>query len=575
MDFINFLKNVNRDLYDHSDRNALQRLGRALARPKVDLKALLTNNDTSLNNFKPEVLAKLADHYREYAKWTEAAKNLRRALAVSKLSLPDGSLQFAFSPHEIEALERTARLCQRSGHANHDAWLAATKAHLDLWRASVTLCLKEGTVTITLLDPDHVDAEEFAGYVSTKNEIELIPGYKWLAARRGERAGILEIKVDLPWDKIKAQTVARLPMLGLLAEKRGADAVVEELIANDLEAVILQMLTERAEAGALETARSAYLGLLNTPPMQATKAISVFVGRKDENVGVAVLDRRGDILDHAEVSDEAALREKVSEYQKNFEPDTGILPISSEDMAGLDLAAELLETLPVQRVHDVALSEARKNLSMNKSEASAIVLARRALKPGREWGRVTPLSLRLGEFTREIDQERLMAVLAESKALSSWDRRNKNKSISKKGKNAGRIAVLAPGKRFNSFLKSIRDLKPGMTVDGIITNITRFGAFVNIGLSTEGMIHVSQLSIEFVEDPSQVVRIGEQVKARVLEVVPEKQRIALSLKPIPEAGRGDLRMPAPGGGPLPQSGRAAPKTRSAALADLDALFKKS
>ena len=574
MDFINFLKNMNRDLYDRVDKNALQRLARGLARPNVELKTLLTNNDASLNSFRPDVLAKLADHYRDYSRWMEAAKNLRRTLAMSKLALPDGSLQFAFSHHDIEALERTARLCQRSGHANHDAWLGATKAHMELWRASVNLSLKEGTVTIKLADPDHEDAEEFAGLASAKNELDGIPGYKWLAARRGARAGILEIFFELPWDKIKAQTIARLPMLGLLAEKRGADSIVEELIRNDLEPTLISILTERAETGALDTARSAYLGLLNTPPMQATKAISIFVGRPDEAVGVAVLDRRGDILEHTEVADDDSLREKVAEYMKTLEPDAGILPISSEDMPRLNLAAELIETLPTQRVHDVALSEARKNLSMSKAEASAIVLARRALKPGREWGRVTPLSLKLGEFTREIEEDRLMEVLAESKALSSWDRRNKNKSVSKKGKNAGRIAVLAPGKRFNSFLKSIRDLKPGMTVDGIITNITRFGAFVNIGLSTEGMIHVSQLSVEFVEDPSQVVRIGEQVKARVLEVVPEKQRIALSLKPLPEAGRGDLRMPAPGGGPMPQSNRAAPKTRSAALADLDALFKK-
>ena len=257
MDFINFLKNVSRDLYDHADRNALQRLGRALSRPNVDLKTLLTNNDASLNSFRPDVLAKLADRYREYKKWTDAAKNLRRTLAMSKLALPDGSLQFAFSPNDIEALERTARLCQRSGHSNHDNWLSATQAHLDLWRASVNLSLKEGAVSIKLTDPDHVDAEEFASLASSKNELETLPGYKWLAARRGERAGILSIHLELPWDKIKAQTVARLSMLGLSAQKRGADSIVKELIANDLEPTLIQILTNRAESESLDTARSA------------------------------------------------------------------------------------------------------------------------------------------------------------------------------------------------------------------------------------------------------------------------------------------------------------------------------
>jgi len=131
--------------------------------------------------------------------------------------------------------------------------------------------------------------------------------------------------------------------------------------------------------------------------------------------------------------------------------------------------------------------------------------------------------------------------------------------------------------RLNPMIRAITDLKPGMTVDGVITNLTRFGAFVNIGLPTEGMIHISQLSTEFVEDPAQVVRIGQSVNARVLEVVPEKSRIALSLKPPVE--RPEFPAREPGKGP-PRTNRprrdrdGEKKSRSAALADLDALFKK-
>jgi uncharacterized protein len=144
-------------------------------------------------------------------------------------------------------------------------------------------------------------------------------------------------------------------------------------------------------------------------------------------------------------------------------------------------------------------------------------------------------------------------------------------------------------KRLNPLVKTVRDLKPGMMVDGVVTNLTRFGAFVNIGLSTEAMIHVSQLSTEFVDEPSQVVRIGQSVTARVLEVIPEKNRIALSLKPAPVPGErsqaprresGQQALPpmiettgGPRSGPPSQSG-GDKKSRSAALADLHALFKK-
>ncbi len=575
MDFINFIKNVKKDLFEQADRTALQRLGRSLDRPGVDLKTLLINNDVSLNSFRAETLAQLADLHRSFTKWKNAAISLRRTLAMSKLTLPDGSLALTMDSHEVEALERIARICQRSGYANHDDWLLATKAHIELWRASVTLSMSEGFINIKFKNPEHPDASDFENYVSSKNIIDEITGYKWLAARRGEKADILETSMELPWPKIQAQTIARLSGMGLAAQKRGAESIVEELISKDLETAIRLKLTERSEHQALETARTAYLGLLNTPSLQATLAISVYVDSPRDPIGIAILDRRGDIVEHLEIPIGDDIKSIAGSLISKHKPDAAVLPVTCEDKERLSTLQDLLGELPAQWIHDIALAEARKILSIGKSESSAVVLGRRALKPGREWGRVDPLSLRLGEFTREVDEEELKEILAEGKALSSWDRRNRNKSSSKKGKPGARLAVLPAGKRFNSFLKSIRDLKPGMTLDGVITNITRFGAFVNIGLSVEGMVHVSQISNDFVEDPAQIVRIGEQVKARVLEVVPEKQRIALSLKPTPDFSRPEMRPPASGErAPLPPSGRQPPKSRSAALADLDALFKK-
>ena len=224
------------------------------------------------------------------------------------------------------------------------------------------------------------------------------------------------------------------------------------------------------------------------------------------------------------------------------------------------------------RIHTAAIAEARKNLPYDRPVANAVILGRRALKPGREWGRVDPLALGLGEYPREVSQEKLRSVLLQAKTLSSWERRRRKPSGRKAGGQKRAATPVPTGKRLNSFVKTIRDLKPGMTIDGVVTNLTRFGAFVNIGLPTEGMIHVSQLSAEFVDDPSQVVRVGQAVKARILEVVPEKDRIALSLKPAPTE-EGSYRE-SRNGGEAAKSKRQSPKTRSAALADLDALFKK-
>ncbi|WP_045219359.1 Tex family protein [Desulfonatronum thioautotrophicum] len=76
------------------------------------------------------------------------------------------------------------------------------------------------------------------------------------------------------------------------------------------------------------------------------------------------------------------------------------------------------------------------------------------------------------------------------------------------------------------------DLSPGMVLPGIVTNVTRFGAFVDVGVHQDGLVHVSQMADRFVRDPAEVVRAGRHVRARVLEVDLERRRISLSLKMV-------------------------------------------
>jgi protein Tex len=76
----------------------------------------------------------------------------------------------------------------------------------------------------------------------------------------------------------------------------------------------------------------------------------------------------------------------------------------------------------------------------------------------------------------------------------------------------------------------IEDLAPGMVLPGIVTNVTRFGAFVDVGVHQDGLVHVSQMADRFVRDPAEVVRVGQQVRARVLEIDLQRRRISLSLK---------------------------------------------
>ncbi len=96
---------------------------------------------------------------------------------------------------------------------------------------------------------------------------------------------------------------------------------------------------------------------------------------------------------------------------------------------------------------------------------------------------------------------------------------------------------------------SIADLKPGMALEGVVTNVTRFGAFVDIGVHQDGLIHVSELANRFVKDASEVVKVGQIVKVQVLNADSKAKRIALSMKALdaapPEPKRKNFQKPAP------------------------------
>ncbi len=83
---------------------------------------------------------------------------------------------------------------------------------------------------------------------------------------------------------------------------------------------------------------------------------------------------------------------------------------------------------------------------------------------------------------------------------------------------------------FDPGVRKVEDLKPGMLLNGLVSNITNFGAFVDIGVKQDGLVHVSQLADRFVSDPNEVVHLNQQVRVKVLEVDTAHKRIQLSMK---------------------------------------------
>jgi uncharacterized protein len=95
--------------------------------------------------------------------------------------------------------------------------------------------------------------------------------------------------------------------------------------------------------------------------------------------------------------------------------------------------------------------------------------------------------------------------------------------------------------KFDDKVHTMADLKPGMTLEGVVTNVANFGAFVDIGVHQDGLVHVSALSNTFVKDPHSVVKTGQIVKVKVLEVDIPRKRISLTMKmgdDVPKAAPG-------------------------------------
>ena len=86
--------------------------------------------------------------------------------------------------------------------------------------------------------------------------------------------------------------------------------------------------------------------------------------------------------------------------------------------------------------------------------------------------------------------------------------------------------------KFIEGVNDVKDLEKGMEVEGVVTNVTNFGAFVDIGVHQDGLVHLSQLANRFVKDPGEVVKVGQNVKAKVMEVDVKAPRISLSMKAL-------------------------------------------
>lgn len=136
--------------------------------------------------------------------------------------------------------------------------------------------------------------------------------------------------------------------------------------------------------------------------------------------------------------------------------------------------------------------------------------------------------------------------------------------------------------RFQEGVNDISDLKPGMSLEGVVTNVANFGAFVDVGVHQDGLVHISQLADRFVKDPNDIVKVGQVVRVRVLEVNEPLKRISLSMRQESSdgaaggKGRHSSGPPSkkPSSSPKSKTQSGSSKRSQSSASDLQAKFRK-
>ena len=524
-----------------------------LLEENVQLPDLVQDYRHLVDTLPRQQLRRLFEARSEWRARQRAMDRLEKSLTASGLTMPPAAVrERALVPHKVDAIERAVRICQLDQVESEEAWTEALTGLLDVWSGAVNQALRRGTLKVRL-KADHPEVKQFEEFARRTETLSDLPLHRWQAIRRGQRAGALTFEFDLPVSSIKGHLSGILPRLGTRAAERDMDDVVDEMVLSVLSGYLIGILDERAEEEAIRSAVVQYHKLLTAAPLAEGRIGALAISGDGTRVGAIVVSE-GDIPELQEVVDttDEGWDDRIESIFSVAGVEQIAVPVSTPAAEVLSaLKGKLGEEYELFSVRVAALAEARRMLtepplSLPREVASALVLARRALQPADEWERLDPVAIGLADYQQDLNEERLREGMLETLGLFQLDRAS-GAFVPPAPKPSARAA--SSSGRLNPLVKGLVDLRAGMVLDGVITNITRFGAFVNIGLSEEGMIHISELSNEYVQSPSDVVSIGDRVQARVLDVEPSKRRIALSLKPSSMGpSRDQPRSEAPGSG---------------------------
>ena len=389
-------------------------------------------------------------------------------------------------------------------------WARAANPPQKNGKAAATL--KRGRLRFHLKRPDDPRLEDLAGLAEHSEGCDEIPAHRWYAADRGVRDGLLWIEVIPPEGE--------------------HDPSVDK--------IVLRAIAERSERRAIQTAADALYALLSRPPLPDPVAGIVSDGKR---TWVQVVDGEGAEFGFRDLDGLCAWLERREVEH------AGVARVSGRGSVSEIIQRLSAQGIVVEPVREAGLMKQAKKTGGFIKRAAAEVAARRLKDPLTGYAGLEADELGLGEYLDQVNSDRLRGALADVRQVAEWEREH--------GKTK---APVARGVGTSPMVKHLEDLRPGMQLTGTVANLTNFGAFVELGLSAQGLVHLSELSEEFVKHPSEVVQVGDRVRVRVVAVDLKKQRISLTLREDRDTSRR---------GPGKPGDR-----RAEAIRDLDKLFKK-
>ena len=479
-----------------------------------------------------------------------------------------------------------------------------------------------GKITSSAKKPE--ESSVFEMYYDFEEPIEKIAGYRILAINRGEKEGILQVKIEPDMQKIASYLARKIITRKNPNTTKALFAAIEDsykrLIAPSIERDIRNELTENASTEAIKVFGKNLAQLLMQPPI-AGQVVLGWDPAFRTGCKLAVVDATGKVLDTVVIYPTAP-QNKVEEAKKVVKAlikKYGITLISigngtasrESEQIVVDMLKEIKE--PVQyvitneagaSVYSASKLATEEFPNFDVGQRSATSIARRVQDPLAELVKIEPKAIGVGQYQHDMNQKQLTEALGgvvEATVNKVGDKAFEQcagflrvsggdepldatgvhpetyketgmllknlgystKELSKEGFKGisskitdykklseelgiGEITLKdivkeleKPGRDpredlpkpiLRTDVLEMKDLKPGMKLKGTVRNVIDFGAFVDIGVHQDGLVHISQMADRFIKHPLEVVSVGDVVDVVVVSVDIDKKRIQLSMK---------------------------------------------